>query len=556
MNYVDRPTFAEGQLLSASELELVVDYARDALEAHDRYAHTSGVVEGLVLATQPAAAGAGTPVAIVVTPGFAVDGQGRQIEIVTQMTLPSDSIAGLPSNPYPAFVWTTDNPLVPTAAADPCRTVVERTRETVHVGVFADAATATAQAPSAVCLGNVAWDTVQQSFVPLNDSDPRDDPRRRAGVRASEIVAPEHRVIVHADDAGGVTMAVKGAVQAVAADDGTLPIVGAPGGAMQFSPAIPPGSLAPTPAATMSLSYLPMAATGNGLVLDLGNSDPNSQFVIEKHGSAGPGSGTPVASISAAGNGTISVANGAFTSVAATANVVVGSGPAQLSIQAMPPTGAIGIGTAGTLSLAFGPNPGNAAVFLAGATPAATIDAHTVTVNEKSVALGTIDAASGLAGVATMATDRLVLGTKSNDVDIAPALATLLRFTSANTVLNMAAGGCDVTPVTGAGASQSSFRLGPISVAYGTATVTLHPLADVPPVVTFPAAFSAVPAFFVSAYASGHFTVSASATNVSTTGATYKVVRLNPFSPSDGNAAAYSNTTTTVKVSWLALGVA
>jgi hypothetical protein len=554
MNYVDRPAFAEGQLLSASELELVVDYARDALEAHDGYAHTWGVVDGMHLSAQPAGAGPGTPVAIVVTPGFAVDSQGRQIEIVTQMTLAPDPIAGLPGNPYPAFVWISDDPLVPAGAADPCRSVVERMRETVHVGVFADAASAAAQAPGAVCLGNVAWDSAQHSFVPYTDTDPRDDPRRRAGVRAQEIVAPEDRIVVHAEDGGAATLAVQGTLQAVAAPDGTPPVVGVPGGSVQFSPPIPPGSSAPVPAATMSLSYLSAAATGNALVLDLGNTDPNSQFVIEKHGGAGPGSGTPIASIAAAGNGTLTVASGDFTSVAAAANVIVGSGAAALSLQAVPPSGAVGIAAAGTLPLVFGPNAGNAAVFLAGATPAATIDAHTVTASERSVALGTIDVARGLAGVAATATDRLVLGTKSNDVDIAPALATLLRFTGAHTVLNMAAGGCDVTPITEVAGTQFLFRLGPIAVAYGMASLTLHPIADAPPAIVFPHVFAFVPAFFVSAYAAGHFTVSASAINVTTTGATYKVVRLNPPSPADGDGASFSNANTAVKVSWVALG--
>lgn len=555
MNYVDRPVFAEGQLLSASELELVVDYAREGLEAHDRYAHTWGVVDGMLLSTQPAGAAPGTPVSIVVTPGFAVDRLGRQIEIVTQMTLAPDPISGLPSNPYPAFVWTTDDPLVPAAAGDPCRTIVERMRETVHVGVFADAATAASEAPGAVCLGNVAWDNAKQSFVPLAGTDPRDDVRRRAGVRAQEIVAPENRILVHSEDARAVMLAVQGTVQAVAADDGTPPSIQVPGGTLQFSPAIAAGSVAPAASSTMSLSYMPVSATGNALVLDLGNSDPHSQLVIEKHGSAGPGSGTPVASISAAGNGTLAVTNGAFTSIAATAGVTVGPAPATLSIAAMPPAGAIGIGSAGTLPFAFGTQPGNAAVFLAGAAPAATIDAHTITANEKSVAFGTIDVAAGLAGVAAMATDRLVLGTKSNDVDIAPALATLLRFTSANTVLNMAAGACDVTPVTVLGGNQFLVRVGPISIAFGMASLTLHPIADMPPAITFPQPFSTVPAFFVSAYAVNHFTVSASAVNVSATGATYKVVRLSPYGPADGNSASFSNASTPVKVSWVALGV-
>jgi hypothetical protein len=47
MNYIDRPEFSEGQLLSAADLQLAVDYPREELEAHCRYAHTSGVIYGM-----------------------------------------------------------------------------------------------------------------------------------------------------------------------------------------------------------------------------------------------------------------------------------------------------------------------------------------------------------------------------------------------------------------------------------------------------------------------------------------------------------------------------
>ncbi|MFN2462111.1 MAG: hypothetical protein ABR591_15765 [Candidatus Velthaea sp.] len=555
MNFVDRPSFFEGQVLSASELELVVDYARNALETHDAVAHTWGVVDGLQLQTQPAGARDGTPVALVVSPGLAVDQLGRQIEIVTQITLPHDNVSGLPTNTYPAYLWMTDDRLVPAAANDPCQTGVERVREMVHAGVFADDPTAQAQAPNAVPLGNVKWDAAQQSFVAFTDADPRHDVRRRGGVRANEIVAPERRVTVHAEDTGATTLRVQGSLQAVAAGDGTLPVIQVPGGSGQFTPAIAPGSSAPPAANTIALSYLTNAATGNELVVDLGNSDPNSQVVIEKHGTGGPGSGTPVATISATGNGTLTVANGAFTAVDATANVVVGSGANTLSLEAVPPAGTIGVSAPKSLPLAFGANAGDAAVFLAGASPAATITAHTITANEKSVALGTLDANAGTAGVAAVAGDRLVLGSTSNDVDIAPAMATLLRFTAAKTVLNMAAGACDVTPVTDVGGTHFLFRLGPIAVAYGMAALTLHPIADAPPAIVFSQAFATVPAFFVNAYAAGHFTVSASPTGVSATGATYKVVRLDPLNPGDGDGTSFSNANTNVRVSWVALGV-
>lgn len=554
MNFLDRPSFAEGQVLSASELELVVDYARSELEQHDHYGHTWGVLDGLRLQTQPAGAGPGTSVAIVVTPGFAIDQRYRQIEVTTQMTLPPDNIAGLSSGPYPAYVWSTDDSLVPNRTMDPCQTVVERVRETVHVGVFPDVATALAANPSAVCLGNVAWDFTRKSFVPSTDTDPSHDTRQRGGVRANELVAPEHRVVVHSEDAAATTFTVKGTVQAIGSDDKTLPIIQAPGGAVNFSPAIPVDSAAPPATKTMSLSYIPKATTGNALVLDLGNADPNSQFLIEKHGNAGPGTGTQIASISAKGNGTIEVANGDFTAVNASANVTVSGSTSSLSIEAVPPFSAIGISASDSLALAYGAAPTDVAVFVAGANPTATIDAHTITLNEKHVAVGTIDTAAGAAGIKTTMGDRLVLGTNNNDVDIAPGMATLLRFTLDHKVLNMSQSACDVTPITDVSGASPLFRLGPIAIAFGTATLTLRPISDAPPTIMFPKAFTSAPAFFVSAYATGKFSISASPTSVSTTQATYKVVRLNPLSPSDGDAATYSDTSTKVSVSWVAFG--
>ncbi len=547
MNYVDRPNFMEGQLLSAAELELTVTYARDALEDHDRFAHTLGIVDGMLLQTIPAGAGANTPVAIVVTPGFAVDGQYRQIEIATQMALPSDAIAGLPSNPYPAFVWITEDPLVPAAAADPCQTVIDRVRETVHAGVFPDAATAQTQAPGAVCLGNVAWDAAQHSFVPNTDTDPAHDTRQRAGVRASEIVAPEHRVIVHAEDSAATDFDVKGTARVTAAGDGTPPAIEiADGGVLEFFAA---GSPTATP---ISMGCIATGSTNNELALDLGNTDPKSAFVVEKHGTGGLGSGTPVATIDA--TGTLTIATVDAGNLNAGSNLTVGSAGNALSIQSVPPSGAMGLSSQGSIPIAFGSTAGDAAVFLAGANPAATVDAHAFTANEKSVAVGTIDANSGTAGIATTAGDALVLGAANNDVIVAPAMTPFLRFTAGGELLNMPAGAIDVTPSWKNSGSAYVVRLGPIAFVYGTIGLTLHPASDTPPAITFPQPFATVPAFFVSAYKNGSNTAAAAPTSVDKNGAAYRILAFTAGSMGGGSSPQWSDAQIHVTVSWVAFG--
>ncbi|MBV9270750.1 MAG: hypothetical protein JO165_06625 [Candidatus Eremiobacteraeota bacterium] len=551
MNYVDRPTFMEGQLLSAAELELTVTYAREALEDHERYAHTNGIVDGMALQTIPAGASPGTPVAIVVTPGFAVDEQGRQIEIVTQMGLPADNIRSLPTNPYPAFVWLTESSLMPVGASDPCQTVIERVRETVHVGVFPDAATAQGQAPGAIPLGDVAWDAAQQSFVPNTDTDAAHDTRRRAGVRASEVVAPEHRVVVHAEDKAPADFQVEGTIEVTAAQDGTTPAIDiADGGALEFSPAGAPAGAAP-----VAIGCILTGTTGNELVVDLGNTDPQSEFVIQKHGAGGLGTGTPVATIDATGTLGVSTVNS--TTVNAASNVTVGSGNTTLSMQSVAPSGDVGLSAPGSLPIAFGAGLNDAAVFVAGANPVAAIDAHTITTKEKSVAIGTIDTSAGTAGVATTAGDPLVLGTAStasNDVVIAPGMAQFLRFTSAGELINMLAGAIDITPSWEQSGTASLVRLGPIAIAYGTTTLTQHPISAAAAAISFPKPFANPPAFFVSAFKNGTNTVTAVPTSVDVNGANYRILLFTAGSMSAGSNPQWSDAQVHVNVSWIAFG--
>lgn len=75
---VARPTYAEGQFLSAADFVAEQEYHRRALERHETGQHTWGVVVGFDLVEVPEPADAGL-VDVFLTPGLAVDGYGRQL---------------------------------------------------------------------------------------------------------------------------------------------------------------------------------------------------------------------------------------------------------------------------------------------------------------------------------------------------------------------------------------------------------------------------------------------------------------------------------------------
>lgn len=75
---VARPTYAEGQFLSAADFDAEQLYHRRALGRHETGQHTWGVVVGFELAEVPDPADAGL-VDVHLTPGLAVDGYGRQL---------------------------------------------------------------------------------------------------------------------------------------------------------------------------------------------------------------------------------------------------------------------------------------------------------------------------------------------------------------------------------------------------------------------------------------------------------------------------------------------
>lgn len=85
-----RPRYFPGQLLGADDFKLEQDYFRQRLRRLNRELRGYGVVRGLGVSVQPDNSGAGEQV--VVTPGFAVDPRGEEIEVcdVETVLLPQD----------------------------------------------------------------------------------------------------------------------------------------------------------------------------------------------------------------------------------------------------------------------------------------------------------------------------------------------------------------------------------------------------------------------------------------------------------------------------------
>jgi hypothetical protein len=535
VNYVDRPEFSEGQLLSAADLQLAVDYPRDELETHASVAHTSGVVDGMTLEVVP-------PATVYVTAGLSVDDQGRQLLLVTPSPVAIDALSGQPAGNYPAYIWYTESVIASSISPlNPCSTATsDRVRETPATGVFLDDASARAKFPDAVCLGFLGWDGTALLSKPSTSQ----NVRQGAGVRAHEIVAPEHAVVTHAEDNKPTLFSVQGTLEAVASADGTAPVITTPGGSVVFS-----ATAGAAPASAVSLAYTAPTATGNGLLIDLGNNDPSSCVVVES------GAGTVLTRFD--GTGTVTANGGAFQTVTASTSVVVSSGPSTLTLGSTPPTSIAGITASDTLALAFGSATGDQVAFLQDATKVATIDAGALTMTAKNVQVGVL--AGGAAGLGVANTDPLEIRTAAGDLLLNPGTHTVppFRLTAKQRLINQTVSPyADVTPLTATDAKGSTLQLGALAIAFGTVNAAVDPLTQTPAAIDFPLTFASPPAFFVAVSGTGAMTLSAAATSISPTSAAYRITQLAPNPPANGDAATWSNAAVNVTVSWIALGTA
>ncbi len=83
----ERPRFYEQQYLGAADLDAAVDYERRARARHDLGAHIWGIAQGLEL-TERAAPSGDSAVDVYIQPGFAWDGFGRSIIVLSPFSIP------------------------------------------------------------------------------------------------------------------------------------------------------------------------------------------------------------------------------------------------------------------------------------------------------------------------------------------------------------------------------------------------------------------------------------------------------------------------------------
>lgn len=89
---VQRPTFYEGQIVSAADLNFLLENARIGLAQHERYLHTPGIAFGLQLVgTARNTLGGDAYQEIVVQPGLALDGNGRHLALIEAERLSEDA---------------------------------------------------------------------------------------------------------------------------------------------------------------------------------------------------------------------------------------------------------------------------------------------------------------------------------------------------------------------------------------------------------------------------------------------------------------------------------
>src|SRR5262245_51684843 len=91
-----RPAFFEEQYLSADDLTAAVDHARLQQARHALGAHTWGIAAGLQLSETPLPGGG---VCVHILPGYAWDGYGRPIVVLSPFRIPEASFAAYTFDP-------------------------------------------------------------------------------------------------------------------------------------------------------------------------------------------------------------------------------------------------------------------------------------------------------------------------------------------------------------------------------------------------------------------------------------------------------------------------
>jgi hypothetical protein len=203
-----RPTFFEGQVLAAADLEATVEHARDEAARDRRDLHTPGIATGLALTGKDRTIPAGKFQDVTLSAGVAVDRTGRQIVLAADTRVDEQlfvdqgvQVKKSPDVLYPVFVRGRDVqvPAAPTAACSatgPTRVTesaeIEFGRPGEEVEIDDGAPPAPADGVSdpseRVLVGFVQWDSTLQHFRKVVLTSNGIGPRF-AGAQADEVVA-------------------------------------------------------------------------------------------------------------------------------------------------------------------------------------------------------------------------------------------------------------------------------------------------------------------------------------------------------------------------------
>ena len=214
---IQRPVFYEGQILGALDLETTVDYSRGQEARHERYLHTWGIAAGLELNGKPKQLEISGSTfdyqEVILAPGLAVDGRGREIVVAEPKRLSEDNFDQLnvaindPNALYPVLLFGLDStaPVSNFGAGQCAEAAPKRKIETFELtfrspGVGLDlesqtvpdistgAGTGNETEPWFVLVGFVQWNKDIKKFTAVKGTSAGVGPRY-AGVLADEVAA-------------------------------------------------------------------------------------------------------------------------------------------------------------------------------------------------------------------------------------------------------------------------------------------------------------------------------------------------------------------------------
>ncbi|MGB5755584.1 MAG: hypothetical protein WBM50_01610 [Acidimicrobiales bacterium] len=218
MSIIERPSFYEGQILAAADLQASVAHARNALARHERLQHTYGIVDGLALTGEDRTDAAGNDYKdLTLGPGMAVDTGGRQIVVTEPLAVEPDGFQQVNGADvdegawYPLFLRgkDTEQPATQPFGAESCGSASQPSRvsETATIeygrlgdvtGLPDDFAGDVGQGPPAVSgrilVGYVKWSIDAGRFAELSTGAENGVAPARAGLAGDEVAAHDGRL--------------------------------------------------------------------------------------------------------------------------------------------------------------------------------------------------------------------------------------------------------------------------------------------------------------------------------------------------------------------------